>query len=345
MKYIIDESNMYQAILDFPKQIKYSLDNFKENYNTDKSLEDYKNINKILILGMGGSAISGLLIKEILDMESCTPTFVNQNYSIPKWVDKNTLVIASSYSGNTEETLTACKECINKNAEIIAVSTGGNLIELLDNKNYIKLPKDIQPRAALGYSFSAILLLLNNLKFIDRNINSELTESLPYLTKKTNIYSDKDNNNDAVLIASKINNKTPIIYAQQGVFNILAYRFKCQLAENSKILSFNNMIPEMNHNEIEAFYSNNSFDNYCLIWIEDNTYHKKNIERFKVTSEILKKYIKNQIFINLNEKNPNMLCTYLEYIILFDWISFYCAINNDVDPTIIPNINNLKSLL
>ena len=342
MKYIIDESNMYQAILDFPKQIKYSLDNFKENYITDKSLDEYNNINKILILGMGGSAISGLLIKEILDMESCIPTFVNQNYTIPKWVDRNTLVIASSYSGNTEETLTACNECINKNAEIIAVSTGGHLIELLDNKNYIKLPKGMQPRAALGYSFSSILLLLHNLKLIDRNINSELTESLPYLTKKTKIYSDKDNNNEAILIASKINKKTPIIYAQQGVFNILGYRFKCQLAENSKILAFNNMIPEMNHNEIEAFYSNNSFDKYCLIWIEDNSYHKRNIERFKVSSEILKTNIKNQISINLDGNSPNSLCNYLEYIILFDWVSFYCAINNGVDPTIIPNINKLK---
>jgi glucose/mannose-6-phosphate isomerase len=342
MKYIIDESNMFQVILDFPKQIKYSLDNFKENYNTDKSLEDYKNINKILILGMGGSAISGLLIKEILDMESSIPTFVNQNYTIPKWVDNNTLVIASSYSGNTEETLTACKECINKNAEIIAVSTGGHLIELLDNNNYIKLPKGMQPRAALGYSFSSILLLLNNLKFIDRNINSELTESLPYLINKTNIYSDEDNNNEAILIASKINNKTPIIYAQQGVFNILGYRFKCQLAENSKILAFNNMIPEMNHNEIEAFYSNNSFDKYCLIWIEDNSYHKRNIERFKVSSDILKTNTRNQISINLDGNSPNSLCNYLEYIILFDWVSFYCAINNGVDPTIIPNINKLK---
>ena len=101
----------------------------------------------------------------------------------------------------------------------------------------------------------------------------------------------------------------------------------------------------MNHNEIEAFYSNNSFDNYYLIWLEDNSYHKKNIERIKVTSEILKKNTKNQISINLNGKYPNMLCTYLEYIILFDWISFYCAINNGVDPSIIPNINNLKSSL
>jgi glucose/mannose-6-phosphate isomerase len=345
MNLLIDKSNMYQAIIDFPKQIKYTLEYFNANYITNNDLEKYKKINKILILGMGGSAISGLLIKEILNMESCIPTFVNQNYFIPKWVDKNTLVIASSYSGNTEETLTACNKCINKNAEIIGVSTGGSLIELLGNKNYIKLPKGMQPRAALGYSFSAILLLLHRLKLIDRDIYSELSQCIPYLTNKTIVYSDKDNSNEALLIASKISKKTPIIYAQEGIFNILGYRFKCQLAENSKILAFNNMIPEMNHNEIEAFYSNNSFDEYCLIWIEDNSYHKRNIERFKVSSEILKTNIKNQISINLDGNSPNSLCNYLEYIILFDWISFYCAINNGIDPTIIPNINKLKSSL
>ena len=138
------------------------------------------------------------------------------------------------------------------------------IVRLIKDKNFIKMSK----REGNFITLNEIVKK-HNLKLIDRNINSELTESLPYLTRKTKIYSDKDNNNEAILIASKINNKTPIIYAQQGVFNILGYRFKCQLAENSKILAFNNMIPEMNHNEIEAFYSNNSFDKYCLICLKD----------------------------------------------------------------------------
>ena len=161
-----------------------------------------------MILGMGGSAISGLLIKEILNNEINIPIYVNQNYIVPKWVNKKTLIIASSYSGNTEETLISCKECIKKKCKIIGVSTGGDLLKLLKINNYndlVLLPKGLQPRAALGYSFSLIMLLLNKLKFINKNIIDDLKKSIKPLLVQTKENSDfKNKNNSAYSIALKI---------------------------------------------------------------------------------------------------------------------------------------------
>ena len=336
------KSDIYKSIYEFPEHIKEALNSFDNNSNLN---DDYSNIQSIMILGMGGSAITGLLISEILKQTIKQPIFINQNYEIPKWVNKNTLVIASSYSGNTEETLIACKKCIEKKCKIIGFTTGGELLELLKKMNYndyVKMPTGLQPRAAIGYSFTMMIKLLNNITLVDDDIIDDLKNSIKTLTKKTKEYSTK--NSRAYSIAEKIYNKNSIIYAEDGIFNIIAYRLKCQLAENSKILSFNNIIPEMNHNEIEAFTEKTKLQkNLLLIWIDD-TINSKNKERIKITSKVLETKVENQISITIKDSN-NQLLHYLNYINLVDWISYHCAILNNVDPAIIPNINELKKSL
>ena len=291
------QSNMYKAIYDFPKHIEDALNNFSRNSNINN---EYNNTKSIMILGMGGSAITGLLIKEILKDKIKQPIYVNKNYDIPKWVNSDTLIIASSYSGNTEETLSACKECIEKKCKIIGFSTGGKLLKLLKEKNYkdyIKMPEGLQPRAAIGYSFTMMLKLLNELKIIDDKLIDELKDSIKPLIKKVKEYSSE--NNLAYSIAKKIHNQNPIIYAEDSIFNIIAYRLKCQLAENSKILSFNNIIPEMNHNEIEAF-TETMQNKLLLVWIH-NTINSRNKKRIEITSNILKSKISavSLSFVNL----------------------------------------------
>ena len=337
------KSNMYKAIYGFPKHIEEALNNFNKNSNINN---DYSDVKSIIILGMGGSAITGLLIKEILNQEISIPIYVNKNYSIPQWANKKTLIIASSYSGNTEETLLACEKCIEKNCKIIGFSTGGKLLELLENanyKDYIKMPDGLQPRAAIGYSFTMMLKLLNKIEIVSDKMINNLKNSVRPLIKKSKEYSTQ--NNLAYSTAEKIYNKNPIIYAEDSIFNIIAYRFKCQLAENSKILSFNNIIPEMNHNEIEAFTEKTKIqNNLILIWINDSVSHDKNKERIKITSKIIESKVANQIFIEI-EKSENKIFHYLNYINLVDWISYHCAILNNTNPEIIPNINELKKRL
>ena len=336
-------SNMYKSIYDFPKHIEEGINNFNQNCNLNNQ---YNDIESIIILGMGGSAITGLLIEEILKQEIKQPIYINQNYNIPKWVNKNTLVIASSYSGNTEETLAACQKCIEKKCKIIGFSTGGKLLELLEKSNYkdyVKIPKGLQPRAAIGYSFTMMLKLLNKIEIINEKIINELKNSIKPLILKAQELSTESNL--AYSIAKKIYNKQPIIYAENGIFNIIAYRFKSQLAENSKILAFNNIIPEMNHNEIEAFTEKTKIKkDLLLIWINDTISDNRNKKRIKITTEVLQSKINKQISIKI-EHSENKILHYLNYINLVDWISYHCAILNDINPDNIPNINELKKSL
>jgi len=144
---------------------------------------------------------------------------------------------------------------------------------------------------------------------------------------------------------NKIYNKNPLIYAEEGIFNIIGYRFKCQLAENSKVLAFNNAIPEMNHNEIEAYTNDvNTNNNFIVIWIKDDSYNKRNLKRISIVSDIWKSKIKKQLYIQIESSSNNIL-KYLSYIHLLDWVSYHCAILNNIDPSIIPNINKLKKSL
>ena len=298
---------------------------------------------------MGGSAITGLLFKEILSDKLSVPVNVNQGYTIPKWVNENTLVIACSYSGNTEETLAGLEASISKTSKIIGFSTGGKLIDLINKKNYdyVLMPKGLQPRAALGYSFTLMLIMFNKIEFISDNILINYQNNLNELSKYNDSFSIQKENNISYKIAKEIYNKNPLIYAEDGIFGIIGYRFKCQLVENSKILAFNNVIPEMNHNEIEAYTENvNAKNNFVVIWINSNEYHPRNIKRINIVKNIWSSKIDSQIEINLDLSHiKSSLIKYLIYINLMDWISYHATILNERDPSIIPNINELKNSL
>ena len=342
----IDKSNMHKSIYEFPLHIKDCIDNFENNY----FLKNKTNIfESIIILGMGGSAISGLLLKEMLNDQIKIPVFINKSYTIPKWVNKKTLVIASSYSGNTEETIISCKKALKLKCNIIGISTGGELIQLLkkEKKSFIILPKGLQPRAAIGHSFTSIFLLFDKLNLINKKDVKLFKKNTNFLLDENKKYCEIGKQNFSYIIAKKIINKIPIIYAQEGIYDAIGYRFKSQLAENSKIISFNGNIPEMNHNEIEGFSEKMNLEkNIILIWINDELYHEKNKKRISITSKILKKRIKNQLTLKLNYLDKyGKFIHYLRYIQLTDWISYYCAIINKNDPSDIPNISKLKNTL
>tara|TARA_B100001250_G_scaffold19228_1_gene16494 strand:+ start:789 stop:1832 length:1044 start_codon:yes stop_codon:yes gene_type:complete len=342
----IDQSNMYKSIFDFSNHIKEAFEFFDKNSSLNSNLKN--EIDSIMVLGMGGSAITGLLIKDLLKNDVDIPMHVNQGYDIPKWVNNKTLIIACSYSGNTEETLDAFEKCHKENAKIIGFTTGGKLFELVEKYNYeyVLMPKGLQPRAAIGYSFSLMLMLLNKIELIDELLIKSLKNSPNPLMKKTEQFSLNNNNNIAYSIANKIYNKNPLIYAEEGIFNTIGYRFKCQLVENSKVLAFNNAVPEMNHNEIEAYTNTvNIKNNFVVIWINDSAYHTRNKKRIKIVSNILENKVKEQFFLEIEEHNENKILKYLSYIHLVDWISYHTAILNKIDPSIIPNINELKKSL
>ena len=164
----LDPQNMFQSIYDFP-------DHILEAMEIGKSISlsnTYKNIQNIVIAGMGGSAIGGDIAKTLTNNELKVPLTISRNYTLPNWVDKNTLVICSSYSGNTEETLSSFQDAKDRSAMIIGISTGGSLTKKLNENNFdsILIPKGLQPRAALAFSLVPILFLLKKLDFISLDI-------------------------------------------------------------------------------------------------------------------------------------------------------------------------------
>ena len=333
-----DISKMKDSIISFP----YQFENMIKNYNFFKLKNNYAKIDNILILGMGGSAI-GAEICQVLIKDQCKiPIYINRNYNIPNWVNKNTLVIASSYSGNTEETIEAYLKSIQFTSNIIVLSTGGMLSKLANqNKNDLFIiEKNHQPRAAIGYSVMAILFSLIRTGIIDYSIINDLKSIISSLKTYTKNLSKIEDDNEAILMAENLNNTIPIIYGTSLLTEVIALRFKGQIQENAKMIAYHNVIPEMNHNEIEGENHNNRLS---VIWLLDKNDHIQVQKRIKISKLILEDIgIRNYI---IEMEGEIFFERFLKFIILTDWISFYLAIINRNDPSPVHKISKLKSML
>ena len=337
LKLDLDISNMKEAISSFPNQIENAFELISNN-NLNKA---YFNINSIIVIGMGGSAIGGDVARVICQDDCKLPIFINRSYSIPKWVNEKTLVIASSYSGNTEETLSAFNLCMQKKCSIIVLSTGGKLLDYASkfNLDNIKLPSSLQPRAALGYSFTLILLLLNKLGYVNDNIINLVHQSIPNLIDLSENMTKEKNN--ALNIAKRIHLFCPIIYCSEDLTWVVALRFRGQLAENAKMLSFHNNFPEQNHNEIEGWTKNiEIMKKMSIIWIKDKDDHKLVKSRMDITSKIIKN---SGDQLEISQSGANKIERLLKLIHYTDWISYYAALLNKIDPTPVKRIMQLKS--
>lgn len=343
LKNEFDNGNMYDAILGFPNQIKSSLE-YMKNWSTKK---DYSHVKNILITGMGGSAIGGDFVASLSDKYCSIPLIVNRSYEIPNWVNEDTLVISSSYSGNTEETLTALDAVIAKNATIITVTTGGNLLEIANKNGFdiVKVTPGLQPRAALGLSLSLNLLLLEKIGLIEQNkISNQLENSLKNLLQISDNYSNYIESNLAIEYAKLIHDKFPVIYAGEGWQANCALRMRGQLAENAKILGSHLNFPEQNHNEIEGWTCNKEIMNKTVIcWIMDESDHCQVQKRMDITKDLLNNYPSNQII--LKTTGSTKIERALIMIHLIDWISYYAALLNGIDPTPVDRITELKNRL
>ena len=278
-----DIQNQFNVLVESYRQIEYA---WKNKVDINSSYK--QNINNIVIAGMGGSAISADLLKSFLKDELQIPLYVNRDYVLPKFVDENTLVIISSYSGNTEESISCFKDAVKKSCKIMAVSTGGWIKKFADENDFpcINLKEGFQPRFALGVSFFTLLKILQSMELISSQ--DEVVNKITLLWKKKGIeYSGEEN--IARKHAEELIGFIPIIYSSSN-FEAIGYRLKCQFNENSKLHAFHNVIPELNHNEIigwETFLEKQL--NAKLITIVDNDYHTQIMKRFKLTVELAQK--------------------------------------------------------
>lgn len=338
----IDTGDMHGAVYAFPDQVEQAM-----SIGGSIALRrDYKHVNGIVVAGMGGSAIGGDVTRIMASGELKVPMAVSRDYTLPNWADKHTLVICSSYSGNTEETLSAFADALEKQCYIIGISTGGMLTEKLKNTDLeiVEIPSGLQPRAALAFSFIPMLYILNEIGLIGSGFEAELKSCIQNLKQQREIWRGEGNDNIAKEIAEKIYNTVPILYSDSNLSEAAAVRFKGQLNENANMLAWCGRLPELNHNEIVGWENNKDILNrISLIWITDKYSHERTKTRRRITSGIIGELSQNEIVIEA--KGESETAQLLELIHMGDWISYWCALEHGTDPTPVVKIDQLKKAL
>lgn len=295
------------------------------------------NISNVLICGLGGSGIGGSIISELVVGNANVPINVTKGYFIPAYVNENTLVIVSSYSGNTEETLNCLGLAAGRKAKIIAVTSGGKLFEIAKENKYdhIVVPGGLPPRACLGYTLTQLFFILGFFRIINNNYKKELENAIQLIeAEKINIIAE------ATSIAEKLKDKTPVIYATT-YYEGIAIRFRQQLNENSKILCWHQIIPEMNHNELVGWTQKN--DNLSVLIFIDKQEYSRNLARIDINKEVIKKYTSH--ITEIYSKGNTAIEKAIYFIHLGDWVSVILGELRGADLMEVNVINHLKSAL
>lgn len=339
---IYDSAGMFAVLADFSGQIK-------EAYSIGAGLNpppELKKIQNIIITGLGGSAIGGDLLRSYLHYENKVPVQVNRNYYLPAYADENTLVIASSYSGETEETLSAYEDAVKKGCKIVCISSGGKLSVMAKTIGHmlITVPKGYQPRCALAYSFFPMLMLFGKLGFVKER-DSQILDLIEFIRGKREVYTSLDPAvNTSISNAEHIHGRIPIIYSSNDLLDIVNLRWRGQFSENSKSLAFGNYFPEMNHNEIIGWQENSEIlRNFAVLFLKDREDNPRILRRQQVTKELVEPY--RGIEIEIESEGNSRLERIFDLVYLGDWISFYLAVLYKTDPSPIEKINILKNKL
>ncbi len=344
-----DPGDMYAAIAGFADQIRGAIVLAKDGPQVAKS-----RVKRVVILGMGGSAIGGDLLRSYVSAfrdHAGVEVIVNRDYA-PPTVGKSDLLVVSSYSGNTEETLTAYNAIRKDAGQVLVITTGGKLGRSAMAANYkiIRLPAGLQPRAALGYSFFPLLYTLAvKSEIFGPTVKSEtekgIEETMALLVKLSEEYgSGPKRTNPAFALAQKINGRVPVIYSATERLDTVNLRWRGQIQENAKYLAFGNLLPEMNHNEIVGWSHPAGLPGkFITIFLRDRDDHRRNRKRIDITRRIIGKSAGASVEVESQGKSP--LARMFSLIHLGDWVSFWLAALNGVDPSPVPVIEGLKKEL
>lgn len=341
----LDPGNMYNAIFDLPEQMAKA---FKMAGGWNVPVDLFPDIRNVVVVGMGGSAIGGDIARSLLASEMLVPFEICRNYVLPEYVDDETLVIASSYSGNTEETLAAVDDALDRSAMIVALTTGGLLEEVaqLNEIPRIKLPAGLQPRAAIGYSFVPLLVFLEKVGLV-KNVGERIQATIAHLRESRSRMTEDGSSatNPAKQLAGLLQGKLPLIYAGPTLTDVVASRWKAQICENAKTLAFANVYPEFNHNEIVglANLSDELKEQLIIINLRGIDDHEKNSIRMDIVKQLLEE--QDLMVIDLWATGETELERMFNLIQMGDFVSYYLAVLNEKDPTPVDVIENLKKEL
>lgn len=332
----IDKSDMLGVVGDTPQMIKEAV-----------KLADLSNLKipqAVFVSGMGGSAVGGDLVLNLLSDQLKVPMFVNRNYILPGFFARGSLFIASSYSGETEETLSALKEAEKAGAQVVCLTSGGKLKEIAEAKKYplIEIKKGLQPRAALPYFFISILKILERAGLAG-DFSAAIEESIEITSKLRDECGPlgSERSNQAIQMAQRLHLKIPVIFSSAGTTEAVGRRLKNQLNENAKVNALLCVFPELNHNEMVGLAQLKRGEHvFAALFLRDEEDHARINKRIEITKSLLG--AKMGGIMEMPSFGKSRLARMFSQIMFADYLSVYLAILSGVDPTPVEVIERFK---
>ncbi|MGI6550075.1 MAG: bifunctional phosphoglucose/phosphomannose isomerase [Syntrophomonadales bacterium] len=333
---------MLDYIQGLPEQLDYCL---QQEYQVP--VTGNKRISNVVIAGMGGSAIGGDLLRCCINSRVSVPVVVSRDYRLPGFVGPDSLVLTASYSGNTEETLSAFKDAQARGAQTIAISTGGELRVQAEKSGVplVNIPAGLPPRAALGYLFTPLALLVEQIGLVT-GLRSQLQETATVLKQIRNeLYSESPNeSNPAFNLAQELNECIPVIWAVGPGLEVAAMRWKGQINENAKAPAYYNCFPELNHNEFTGLETPAGLTKkIAIVILQDGEENSQTARRVEITRDILGNKVKG--FLTVNARGKSRMARLFSLMYTGDFVSTYLAAIYGIDPVPVSMIEELKKRL
>jgi glucose/mannose-6-phosphate isomerase len=339
----IDKKNMMARVLGLPQQIRDTLDAMADV----SAPKEYSECKYIVAVGMGGSGIPGDFVRAIYRAECPVPIFVHKGYGLPPFVGSDALVLAVSYTGTTEETISAFSEALKRKAKIFGISGGDKLLALLKENGlpYFVPPAGHATRGCFGYLLLSMIKVLEMLNYVPDQ-SSNITATLSLLDKLSSAYAPEipTSDNEAKRIATKLHNKTPLLYGSIDLTDVVALRWKQQINENSKMLVQVETFPDLTHNQLAAIVNLSGMEKeLCPVILRNENEGAELSRRIDATREMLAR--KGFDLIEPWAEGTTRLASLLSQSYLGDFTSLYLAILNGVDPTPTTAMSELKHIL
>jgi glucose/mannose-6-phosphate isomerase len=324
---------MENLIDGFPRQLKEAIE-IGRKAQLKAPGGPYSNV---VVTGLGGSGIGGRIAAQLVAAEAKCPIEVYSNYYLPAYVNHKSLVIACSYSGNTEETIAAMEQALAKGARVCVVTSGGKMLEMAQKRglDHIVIPGGNPPRTMLAYSLTQQFFLLHHFGIIGDGFEGSIKNAALMLDK------DKEDIKKAAMeLTEKLVGKRLVIYSEAST-EAVSIRFRQQVNENSKELCWHHAIPEMNHNELVGWAGADKSIGVVIFRHKED--HERSQMRMEINKGIFEKYTPN--VFEVWSKGDTAIARQLYLINLGDWVSLFWAQKKGVDPSEIAVINMLKGKL
>jgi glucose/mannose-6-phosphate isomerase len=324
---------MEKLIQDFASQMKQAV----EIGAAAKITKPVHEIRNVCLIGMGGSAFGGEVVRNYISASCGVPFEICRDYAVPGYVDKHTLLIVSSYSGETEETVSALLTAMPREPKVVAITSGGKVYEIASQNGYdhIVVPGGYPPRTAAGFSIIQQLYILKGVGLI-KDFKKHLDEAISVVEKF-------DGHDDAKLIADQLHRKIPVLYSSPA-FESASIRWRQQIQENAKQIAFHHVVPEMNHNELVGWKNPQELlEDSVAIMLRSKLDHPRSAIRLDITRDLIGEFA--DAVIEVKAEGKSHLAQLFFFLHLGDWVSYYLASLNNEDPMPVKSIDFLKSEL